>query len=434
MGGTIFLVFFALPFLLAYWMSVYTSKRIYLSVNNLPLAILFSGSLFVVIFYAIEKVVVIGVALLFGSLGELFGYIAGSVLSDITFGHPEIIPIAFYVLGIVLVALRLRMQRRQITAALVSTGVSGQQVPQRALYVQLFWLLPIVAVLILGRNFEDLALQLRAQIGAPLLHHPEWCRSLQGTGSLGTDYELIANCVQKSIPPNKTLSDYCDDLPYAPGGALAERGLDQSSCLIKKQVATNDAATCVDLKDQDPHLTLYIGCISKFPNSPEYRAYCTDLEQKRDFYIMMKIGCITDANINVKNAEGRTALFFSSGNFDYQAILFPHNPDVNIRDNAGETPLIHYMLYQQNPDITVVENFLKRGAKTNVSDFVGNTPLIIAVKGWDTINLIKLLIQYGADIHFKNTKGESACSIADALRDSEPSPWNDYINSLCYSS
>lgn len=63
----------------------------------------------------------------------------------------------------------------------------------------------------------------------------------------------------------------------------------------------------------------------------------------------------------------------------------------------GETPLDTAV---KRKNIEIVEELLKHGAEVNTTNFKGNTPLNIAVKSrFKNLKLIKILLEYGADIY-----------------------------------
>lgn len=431
-GGAI-LILFVLPFVCAYFATISFSKKVYPRLQSASLNVLFSIGAFIVIFYLIEKLFSIALGLI--PLAGLFSYIIGAGLYTVTGGHQEIFFLACYVGGPLLVVLR--MQKWSVAPSATPNFQTPIPTPSRnSALVILTLLLVLGAAVVLWMDFKGPGGKLLAQVGAPALHHPEWCHFASYNA---TDSDTaVATCVQASVPPGKTIQDYCDLLPYAPG---RPDHLDLTDCKTQKQVATNNPAACEALKTGGPYYADYNKCISQFVGSPEQSAYCADVEQKRDFYNLIGASCITDTNANITDTKGETALYYTRS-IEEQNILFAHHADVNVKDTTGQTPLIAFIsqanagfgISSSDQDYKTIENLLKQGAKTNVSDSQGDIPLVLALKKWSALDLIKLLIQHGADIHFKNSKGDSACSVADQLRVSESSPWSDYVNSLCYSS
>lgn len=75
---------------------------------------------------------------------------------------------------------------------------------------------------------------------------------------------------------------------------------------------------------------------------------------------------------------------------------------VDSRDNNGLTLLMHYLEYNEHPDIDTVARLLKMGANPNARDLYGDTPLLIAVADCQNVEIIKLLLNAGADVNARN--------------------------------
>ena len=66
-------------------------------------------------------------------------------------------------------------------------------------------------------------------------------------------------------------------------------------------------------------------------------------------------------------------------------------------------------------DITVIQSFLSDGADVNATDSNGNTPLIICVEQDGSMDLICILLEFGARVNATNLAGRSALSAAAEL-------------------
>jgi hypothetical protein len=396
--GLIVVLFFALPLLLAYWITARVTKHVALKLQSSRLATIFAGSVFIVSFFAVQKVISFGTGFLLGPFGGLIAYIAGSAFTAIAL-DPAVLLVASYVLGLILVA-------RKVRALYVA---APSPTPREQSFVVLTWVLALVAVFTFATSVQASALRLLAHAGVPeALHHPEWCH-------WENDEEFVLDCIQKSVPQDKTIYDYCDELP------IDERlPTDRNRCLIQKYISANDPKACSALLSNVTGYTGYDECIAKYVGSAEHTSYCTQMQQKGDFYDMVRADCITDANANTKDNQGKTPLFYARS-VEEQNVFFNHNADPNIRDNSGETPLIDYMIHTMVSEPANVErssgivgNLLKRGANPNISDNEGFTPLIITIQEYSTVEIVKLLLQYSADVNFKSTKGQTACDLAKA--------------------
>jgi ankyrin repeat protein len=83
-----------------------------------------------------------------------------------------------------------------------------------------------------------------------------------------------------------------------------------------------------------------------------------------------------------------------------------------VRNNKGETPLMR--AYQEENIIAL----LNKGADINARDKAGYTPLIHAIVNRNP-EKVKTLLNHGADINIKAQKGESALQVAIQLGDAK---------------
>jgi ankyrin repeat protein len=110
------------------------------------------------------------------------------------------------------------------------------------------------------------------------------------------------------------------------------------------------------------------------------------------------------ADVNAKNNKGLTPLYFASQykNTKLIKLLLENGADVNVRDEENRTPLYRsvqgHWTQKNGGNIQDVKLLLQAGAKVNVKLTGGGTPLHAAIsKG--RIDLVKLLIAYGADVN-----------------------------------
>ncbi len=111
-------------------------------------------------------------------------------------------------------------------------------------------------------------------------------------------------------------------------------------------------------------------------------------------------------------------LAVKANNFKVAKYLFEHNKyDINQKNNNGENALLlceygnrgwldqyHYV----KPDM--VEFLVDQGIEVNIKDEEGNTPLIKACYGNNSL-IVKKLLEAGAEVNGKNNKGETPISI-----------------------
>ena len=97
---------------------------------------------------------------------------------------------------------------------------------------------------------------------------------------------------------------------------------------------------------------------------------------------------------NDNNKEAVTLLLFSS------AII-----NINIQNDRGNSALFYSLGIDNN---SITQMFLELGADVNIKNIYGHTPLINAVKDIKDIQLVKLLIDTGADVNIIDETGITA--------------------------
>jgi ankyrin repeat protein len=158
-----------------------------------------------------------------------------------------------------------------------------------------------------------------------------------------------------------------------------------------------------------------------------------------------------NANINLRNGQGQTALHKTSlhGYPNIIPLILNHGADVDAQDNDGSTPL-HLVISNVLPwdaehdakqavgvllehgadinlrnhegqtalhkasrrdDIDVVHLILKHGPDVNALDNNGSTPLDLAI----SVRAVGLLLEHGANINLRNGQGQTALHKASLL-------------------
>lgn len=116
--------------------------------------------------------------------------------------------------------------------------------------------------------------------------------------------------------------------------------------------------------------------------------------------------------VNTKNVTtGETALHIVVARRDltWLRYLVEHGAKVDVTDDHGRTPLQQAVNSGWRDG---AQYLLEQGAKTNESNDAGETPLISAVHGRDT-QLMKSLLQAGADPDRADNSGRSARDYAE---------------------
>lgn len=120
-------------------------------------------------------------------------------------------------------------------------------------------------------------------------------------------------------------------------------------------------------------------------------------------------------NLEMLDKDGRSPLFYSLllDNTDLLNRLIQAGANINQQDKQGWTTLHHAV---QRHNLPAVEILLQSGVDLEIKDLYGNTPLWRAVfssegKG----DIIKLLLDFGADRNNKNDSGTSPIELARAI-------------------
>ena len=128
----------------------------------------------------------------------------------------------------------------------------------------------------------------------------------------------------------------------------------------------------------------------------------TDLNYKPDYDDSTIIELIKHvADINMKGRDGRTLLIHSVlyKRLGVAKWLIENGAEINEKDMQGLSAL-HCSVISNVPDIA--EYLIKQGADINAKDIFGNPPLLRAGLN---VNMIKLLLDYGADCTLENNSG-----------------------------
>ena len=126
------------------------------------------------------------------------------------------------------------------------------------------------------------------------------------------------------------------------------------------------------------------------------------------------------ANVNDKLSWGYkcTSLAFAIkyNNLELVKILVKNGANLESRDEGSNTPLLRACMTNR---LEIVEVLVKNGAELNSHPYWGSfqygfelTPLHITILRTDSLKIMKLLIQYGANLDKQSTQGHTALLMA----------------------
>lgn len=132
------------------------------------------------------------------------------------------------------------------------------------------------------------------------------------------------------------------------------------------------------------------------------------------FYFLIK----RDLNPDVKNLNSRPLLLelLLSDKMNLVDLIIDHKADLNIRDNNG-CCILHF-LASLTGNYDKILYMLERGANPNNKDLHGYTPLHDAAM-IGKLDYVKLLIEYGGDIHIKNNYNVESISLLNRYHQKE---------------
>ncbi|BCS82853.1 ankyrin repeat protein [Cotonvirus japonicus] len=125
-------------------------------------------------------------------------------------------------------------------------------------------------------------------------------------------------------------------------------------------------------------------------------------------------------DVNAKFSHNETLLMIIVSNMkSHQQNLFNfilrQKININDQDDRGQTSLMKLIINNESTTNDVYE-LLKHGANVNIEDSLGNTALIYAVK-YHNIEVIEVLVKFGASILHKNLKNLTAIQMAIKMED-----------------
>jgi ankyrin repeat protein len=119
--------------------------------------------------------------------------------------------------------------------------------------------------------------------------------------------------------------------------------------------------------------------------------------------------------VNEKDEYGFTALHGLAGEeyYDIVQVLIEHGADVNAKNDDGITPL-HLAAWPE-----MAEFLIANGADLEARAHGGDTPLMVLAAEADSEDVMKALLEAGADVNARNNQGQSAYDIAESREETD---------------
>lgn len=182
-------------------------------------------------------------------------------------------------------------------------------------------------------------------------------------------------------------------------GVMKENSLDE----LKKLLALG---ADINVKDDKGKNLLSVFCTDAYCKGD----YTGDCKRYVEYLIDSKV------DVNSRDLHDRTPIF--SGSF--VNTLLRAGAKVNVTNYIGDTPLTHVICNEfSGRVINVVNTFIENGADVNYVNVDGMTPLMHAVHklSWThlkqtVVPIVRMLIEAGADLYIKNKEGETFDSIS----------------------
>ncbi|CAI2380253.1 unnamed protein product [Moneuplotes crassus] len=106
----------------------------------------------------------------------------------------------------------------------------------------------------------------------------------------------------------------------------------------------------------------------------------------------------------------------AQGDLDSARIFVENGADVNSSDKVGRTALHFASANGESPDL--IDFLISNGADPNAQSSGGDTPLIKAIL-FDNAEVVRSLIEGGADKTISNASGRDAISFAEASKNED---------------
>ena len=135
------------------------------------------------------------------------------------------------------------------------------------------------------------------------------------------------------------------------------------------------------------------------------------ISTKETIEILLRHGACVD----VQDDRGCTPLMVSAFNCEKELvrILLKYNPNINLSDKKGCTALFYSILMDNSElNIETIKLLLDNGADVNFRDKMGSTVLMCIDYRIFPIKTLKLILERGGNVNLQNSNGETTLMLA----------------------
>ena len=139
-----------------------------------------------------------------------------------------------------------------------------------------------------------------------------------------------------------------------------------------------------------------------------------DSNMKAKFLVPIIVFVLIACSVQSQAQNKQLLKQVKKGNFSKVEKLLQNGADINYKDFLGYSALQFAVIRGHT---VIVKLLLEKGANPNIQDILGKTPLMYAID-FNTyyenkmVQIVNLLLQYGADTDIKNKNGLSAIDLA----------------------
>jgi ankyrin repeat protein len=143
-------------------------------------------------------------------------------------------------------------------------------------------------------------------------------------------------------------------------------------------------------------------------NNQNLNAFHICIQYNRLEFFVELINNINELDIYTSNSENLLQYAISYDRYDFFPIILKKKININNQENLNGLSILHQVIIKDQPDL--IKILINYGANINSSDFYGNTPLHYAISEEKT-DMLKILIEYKINFNLTNIDGNTPLHI-----------------------